>query len=239
MLGTATIHIYELPEDDTEGRSTRFQGAFYVNGQLWHVITRENYLRHAQDGDPEVFEVGEDSGLVMFMEGDEHASADEAFGLGSLRRQRKTGCSHDDLPYNTNVTGHPVLKDRPRHPHFDSEVAPPFFPPLSSMPLPDSLYSLFPHGEQSPRNGISRRDDISTGGNANPSTNYINNIGQTTGCPTEQRVVYMGVAADCNYVSTYGGAEQARTQILTNWNRYAIFSMAPIETDFNTNLAPV
>jgi hypothetical protein len=37
-------------------------------------------------------------------------------------------------------------------------------------------------------------------------------------------VVYMGVAADCNYISTYGGTEQARTQILTNWNRFVLFT---------------
>lgn len=44
------------------------------------------------------------------------------------------------------------------------------------------------------------------------------------GCPKEQRVVYMGVAADCNYVTTYGGADKARTQILNDWNRYVFFS---------------
>lgn len=219
VRGTATIHVYDHPEDDRDVRSTRFQGAFYVDGQLWHVMTRENYLRHAQDGDPEVFDLGEESGLVMFMEGDEHGNRDEAFGDRTMQRTRKMGCSHDDLAYNTNVTGHPVLKDRPRHPHSDREVAASFFPSLPSMPLSDSLYSLFPHGSESPRRSVSRRDDISTGGNAKPSTNYINNIGQTAGCPTEQRIVYMGVAADCNYISTYGGAEQARTQILTNWNR--------------------
>lgn len=219
VRGTATIHVYDHPEDDTDVRSTRFQGAFYVDGQLWHVMTRENYLRHAQDGDPEVFDLGEESGLVMFMEGDEHENGDETFGKGSVPGMRKMGCSHDDLAYNTNVTVHPVLKDRPRHPHSDRKVAAPFFPSLSFTPLSDSLSSLFPYGSESPHRSISRRDDISTGGNAKPSTNYINNIGQTAGCPTEQRIVYMGVAADCNYISTYGGAEQARTQILTNWNR--------------------
>jgi hypothetical protein len=163
----------------------------------------------------------------MFMEGDEHENAAEALAHGTASGKAKTGCSHDDLAFNTNVTAHPVLKDRPRHPHLNNQAAAPFFPSLPSMPLSDSLNSLFPYGPQPPRRSISRRDDISTGGNASPSTNYISNIGQTTGCPTEQRVVYMGVAADCNYVSTYGGAEEARTQILTNWNRYVHFHTEP------------
>lgn len=220
VRGTATIHVYgHSGDDDTEGSATRFQGAFYVDGQLWHVMTKENYMRHAQDGDPDVFDLGEDSGLVIFMEGDEHENVDDAFAASGTR---KTGCSHDNLAFNTNITGHPVLKDRPRHPHLNNQAAAPFFPSLPSIPMSDSFYSLFPYNSESPHRSISRRDDISTGGNANPSSNYINNIGQTTGCPTEQRVVYMGVAADCNYVSTYGGAEEARTQILTNWNRYVL-----------------
>jgi hypothetical protein len=227
VRGTATIHVYGHSGDDDQEQSTRFQGAFYVDGQLWHVMTKENYLRHAQGGDPEVYDLGEDSGLVMFMEGDEHENAAEALAHGAASGKAKTGCSHDDLAFNTNITGHPVLKDRPRHPHLNNQAAAPFFPTLPSMPLSDSLNSLFPFASQSPRRSISRRDDISTGGNASPSTNYISNIGQTTGCPTEQRVVYMGVAADCNYVSTYGGAEEARTQILTNWNRYVHFHTEP------------
>jgi hypothetical protein len=37
-------------------------------------------------------------------------------------------------------------------------------------------------------------------------------------CPTSLKALYMGVAADCSYVATYGSAEEARYQILKNWN---------------------
>ncbi|KAJ9126030.1 hypothetical protein QFC24_002302 [Naganishia onofrii] len=225
VRGTATIHVYEhagdIEEQQGQSSKTSFAGTFNVDGQLWHVMTKENYLRHAQLGDPQpqVHDLGgSESGLVMFLEGDEDEQREAPLLQSSAARLAQTGCSHDSLAFNTNVTGHPVLKERPRHPHSANDIVPSFFPSLPSIPFPDSFSPLRSFaGDSSPR-GISRRDDISTGGNAQPSTNYISTIGQTTGCPTEQRVVYMGVAADCNYISTYGGSEQARTQILTNWN---------------------
>lgn len=225
VRGTATIHVYEHPGDaeaQVQSAQTSFAGTFNVDGQLWHVMTKENYLRHAQQGDPQpqAHDIGgPDSGLIMFLEGDEEDQRHSAFMQETAPHGAQTGCSHDKLAFNTNITGHPVLKERPRHPHSGNDIIPSFFPSLPSIPFSDSFSSLRSFGGDSSPRGISRRDDISTGGNAQPSTNYINTIGQTTGCPTEQRVVYMGVAADCNYISTYGGAEQARTQILTNWNR--------------------
>jgi hypothetical protein len=46
----------------------------------------------------------------------------------------------------------------------------------------------------------------------------VNSIGQNAGCPQSQKVVYMGVAADCEYTQQYGSPQNATTQILTNWN---------------------
>lgn len=74
-------------------------------------------------------------------------------------------------------------------------------------------------------------DDVSTGmfskflkrqdfgGGNTPSTNYASSIGSTAGCPSEQQVVYMGVALDCNYIQTYNGVENARRRVLSNWNQ--------------------
>ncbi|KAI8606319.1 Metallo-peptidase family M12-domain-containing protein [Dissophora ornata] len=39
-----------------------------------------------------------------------------------------------------------------------------------------------------------------------------------TGCPTNRLVNYMGVAADCAYVRSYGGQEAARKQIFADFN---------------------
>lgn len=64
--------------------------------------------------------------------------------------------------------------------------------------------------------GLGTRDDM---GGMTPKTNYIDNIGSNSGCPTSPQVVYMGVAIDCNYVTAHGGdKDKARTQVLNNWN---------------------
>ncbi|PVU95162.1 hypothetical protein BB561_001982 [Smittium simulii] len=39
------------------------------------------------------------------------------------------------------------------------------------------------------------------------------------GCSTTKKVLYMGAAADCTYVILHGGVENARKQILSNWNQ--------------------
>ncbi|CAO0803694.1 unnamed protein product [Mucor circinelloides] len=38
------------------------------------------------------------------------------------------------------------------------------------------------------------------------------------GCPTSKRVLYMGAAADCTYVKYYQSADNARMQIINDWN---------------------
>lgn len=65
------------------------------------------------------------------------------------------------------------------------------------------------------RDVVYARDD--TGG-MTPDTNYINYIGLKDGCPKDPQIVYVGVALDCNYVQNYGGTEQAREQVLNNFN---------------------
>ena len=47
---------------------------------------------------------------------------------------------------------------------------------------------------------------------------FSDHIGQTAGCPTSQRIVYMGVAADCEYTGKYGSTANATQAIITNWN---------------------
>ena len=61
---------------------------------------------------------------------------------------------------------------------------------------------------------------------------FSGHIGQTTGCPTSQRIVYMGVAADCEYTSVYGSPSNATQQIITNWNT----ASALYKSTFNVSL---
>lgn len=52
------------------------------------------------------------------------------------------------------------------------------------------------------------------------------------GCPTSRMVNYMGIAADCAYVRTYGGLANARKQILADFNT----ASAIYESTFNVAL---
>lgn len=66
--------------------------------------------------------------------------------------------------------------------------------------------------------GLFKRQRGDTGGMAGGS-NFVDSIGDDSGCPDNQRIVYMGVALDCNYVTTYGSTDDARTQVLNVWNQ--------------------
>lgn len=66
-------------------------------------------------------------------------------------------------------------------------------------------------------------------------SNFEDNIGQSTGCPSTQKVVYVGVAADCEYTSTYGSTQNATQQIITNFNT----ASALYKSTFNVSLGIV
>ncbi|VDC01988.1 unnamed protein product [Peniophora sp. CBMAI 1063] len=76
---------------------------------------------------------------------------------------------------------------------------------------------------------LTKRDGDFSGG---MDTNFIDTIGQNAGCPTDQRIVYMGVAADCEYVQLYGSQENATQQILNDWNT----ASALYKSTFNVSL---
>lgn len=59
---------------------------------------------------------------------------------------------------------------------------------------------------------------------------FQNTISQTAGCPLSQKVLFMGVASDCEYTKLYGSPQNATTQILTNWNTAsALYKVHPFK----------
>lgn len=186
-----------------DGGEPVFEGMFVLDGQVYHVVTREDYERHWTADEPVVVGGSADQRMVIFLEGDR----DEA-GAASPPTPPHHGCSHDRLAYN-NDTAHPV--------HQASAAA-----AASLASDAHRLSGLMPKWDLpflQADSVLGRRDDISgtVGG-----SNFIGSIGQTAGCQAQQRIVYMGVAADCNYVATYGSAQAARTRIINNWNRWVV-----------------
>lgn len=99
----------------------------------------------------------------------------------------------------------------------DYDLLPRDMPSNASRCGHDSLeYNMDPlNPARKRRHLVFARDD--TAGSL-PETNYIDFIGSNEGCPKDPKIVYMGVALDCNYVQRHGGAEPAREQVLNNFN---------------------
>ncbi len=192
VRGRTSITVHQHNEDGTV-----FEGMFEIDGDVYHVLTKEGYERHRCGVEPLVS--GQRERMVIFRE------ADRVADMTTPKNQ--AGCSHDDFAFNINAT-HPIR----------TPLVTDYSPrrPLSWLPNSVSHRDLpFLSHRSDPFTALRKRDDIS--GNLG-NGNFIGSIGNTAGCPTEQKIVYMGVAADCNYVSHYTTAQAAKTQILTNWN---------------------
>ncbi|KAA1468447.1 hypothetical protein DENSPDRAFT_814694 [Dentipellis sp. KUC8613] len=188
-LGWARIVVHHQG-DVAAGVPPVFEGAFSAGGVVHHVVTKENYLRNKHPLDPEIVEV---DGLL-----DPDAALvvwrdSDVVPLRAGESAPGRMCGHDAHVWNTDPSVNPVLRKAPVSPWRD---------PLGALvpAYADMLY---------------RRDDVAGGG---MGSNFADDIGQTGGCPTSQKVVYMGVAADCEYTQHYGSQQNATTQILTVWN---------------------
>lgn len=51
-------------------------------------------------------------------------------------------------------------------------------------------------------------------------------------CSSKKKILYMGVAADCSYVAKFGSADEARIQIISDWNMVS----GLYEKEFNVKL---
>ncbi|KAI0089873.1 Metallo-peptidase family M12-domain-containing protein [Irpex rosettiformis] len=204
-LGWARIVVHHQG-DVTKGTPPSFEGAFSVNGVVHHVMTNDNYFRHKHDLDPySIVEDDPDSALVIFRDSD----------LMTENEFRDALKSFDGAivppPRGAKTCAHDNLAY-----NTDPRLNPVLRKPPPVTPWYDPL-------------GQSKRDDVMGGGSG---SNFQNNIGQSTGCPTNQKVVYMGVAADCVYTSQYGSAQNATQQIITNFNT----ASALYKSTFNVSL---
>jgi hypothetical protein len=221
-LGWARIMVHHQG-DVVQGIPPIFEGAFSVNGVIHHIMTKENYLRHKLTLDPELFSPlnDPDSHLVIWRDSDIMSPHEEQLAYisgiidGSLpSNYRPTGpqtCGHDNLPFNTDPLENPALRIATPKPWYD---------PFGVLDISFRNESFF------------KRDDVAGGGTG---SNFASSIGQNAGCPQSQKVIYMGVAADCEYTQQYGSTQNATTQILTNWNT----ASALYKTTFNVSLGIV
>ncbi|KAG8781977.1 hypothetical protein FRB91_011264 [Serendipita sp. 411] len=211
--------------DAQEERPPVFEGAFSVDGVVHHVLTLDNYMRTKLPEDPEPV-LG--SQMVIFRDTDlmSHQEA-EYFRTGLPKEnfnQNKLPqtCAHDRLGFNIEKT-HPVLR----------------FGAGFGRIAPTSWYD--PFGLVSPDESSAynatlrkRQNDIGNG-NGNPTSNFIDSIGSTLGCPTTQQIVYLGIASDCTYTKANGGNTNATQNILRTFNTVSLL----YKSTFNISLGIV
>ncbi|KAI5119801.1 hypothetical protein M0805_006598 [Coniferiporia weirii] len=205
-LGWARILVHSQGDAD-RGVAPVYEGAFEVGGVTYHIQTRENYLRNKQALDPMLVngENNPDAHLVIWRDSDVLMPTEKA------QREAHGGCTHDSLDFNADPWQNPVLRK--------PIARPSWYDPLGLL------------GEADPwaNSSIAKRDDVQGGGSSN---NFESSIGSASGCPKTQKVVYMGVAADCEYVSAYSSVQNATAQILNNWN----MASSLYKTTFNVSL---
>ncbi|KAF9652066.1 hypothetical protein BDM02DRAFT_3162133 [Thelephora ganbajun] len=202
-IGWARITVHYQGDSNT-GAPPVFEGAFTVNGVTHHISTSDNYLRNKQQLDPEIVDLTHsDADLVIWRDSDVLSHYEEEvlrlkYGLPpKVSLERPASCAHDSLAYNTDPYENPVLRK-----------------PQPSSSWYDPFNALVGYST-SPNVSTYKRDDVAGNG---MSTNFVDHIGDGSGCPSSQKVVYMGVAADCTYTQRYGSQTNATQQILNNWN---------------------
>ncbi|KAF8761959.1 Sanke disintergrin [Rhizoctonia solani] len=185
------------PWDEPPGIAPVYEGAFSVLGETYHILTRDNYIRTRGPLDlhpDRLAAVNElDGGLVIFRDSDV-----ERPPLRNLQRVPMMGLA--STPRTTS-----------RSP--DGKQLPP------SLDHTSPWYDPFGFLEPVPKMGmLSKRDDVAGPIPRQSRLFFVDQIGNTAGCSKTQKLVYMGVAADCEYTTQAGGSQAATTRILNNWN---------------------
>ncbi|KAH9820844.1 Disintegrin-like metalloprotease [Melampsora americana] len=225
VLGWARILVHDTSQMKSHDHLDQFvcEGSFTINGQLWHLKPLEtfNKIKHSEDpiAIPSVSHLR--GGLVAWREGYDktesyHTTSNSSHlhSSGVFSRstpQQNLMCGHDKLAFNIN----------PDHQLYHPSI-------IHQTTSSQSSQSLFPTSNPGPFSSLSKRSrthtkrsslDHDISGSAGLTlSNFSHSIGSTNGCPSESKVVFIGIAADCNYVSKYGTQEEARTAILNNLN---------------------
>lgn len=216
-----------LSHDELAGR-TLAEGAFTLDGETHHLKSIRSWSASRHEDEPSLHarHLNENEGLVLlrdrdlsegafqpatgssFSKRDNQAESSSLTSRSASELPSSSGCAHDHLSYNADLE-HPIYRSA-RQQAFDVLYSrkPGFF---------DNILGVSPasYGGSSGASFVKRQGGGDLAGGGNMTSNYINSINSTTGCPKSAQVLYMGLAADCTYVAKVGGADDARTQMLS------------------------
>lgn len=187
------------------------EGAFELDGETHHLKSAKNWLlsRRQYTEEPSMHRKrgAPDDGLILLRDRDLASGAHaidrrSPASIGGSSGHDTDACSHDSLEFNTDAE-HPIHRVG-RQQAFDALYS-------RKEGWLDSLLGVSPADHHQYRRQSTGGD---LPGSGNLSSNYLNSIGSTTGCPKSPQVLYMGIAADCTYTANYGDQNATRVQIL-------------------------
>ncbi|KAF9126259.1 hypothetical protein BGW39_006755 [Mortierella sp. 14UC] len=205
-----------IEHDATNPDEVVLRGAFMVNGDTYHVTTRQHYhvQKRSDDAVPYSSSHHSDNSMVIFRDSDLYNPSRFLKNKRGLQVQEVT-CGSDTLLNRT--AGY--IEATSSHDYY--------YPPdqTSTIPMaaafdPSSSWTDILAAPLSKR-GVAVKV---AGPNPVPA-----------GCPINRLVNYMGVAADCSYVRNYQGVAGARKQIFADFNT----ASGIYESTFNVALGVV
>lgn len=186
-----------------DGKDPMFEGAFTLNGDAHHLLSRTNYLKTRHQFDPVVEEDGSEF-MVVFRDSDVESSIQHQELKKRGDSVEEIMCSSDRLDYNAhpeNPINRMILEK----------------PGSNGVWGSLGLDNLLGGG----RVGLTKRQtdgDIFGGSGNSAGVNLKNTIGSTSGCPKTRQVALVGVATDCTYTGDFPTEADARSNIIKQLN---------------------
>ncbi|KAG0206899.1 hypothetical protein BGX28_001768 [Mortierella sp. GBA30] len=191
VLGWARLMI----EHDSESMVLR--GAFSADGDVYHVNTRQHYhiQKRSDDHIPSASASTHANELIVYRDSDLYKRSPTSLNKRQiLSHERNVACGAHTLVNKTETSAVPAAHGY----YYPSDT--------TASVLKDSISN----NVLSMSSLLGKRQDS--------SINVVMANSIPPGCPTSRLVNYMGVAADCTYVQTYGGLTNARKQIFADFN---------------------
>ncbi|KAI8636685.1 Metallo-peptidase family M12-domain-containing protein [Parasitella parasitica] len=195
-----------LMRKDLEHTSPIFEGAFTMDSDIYHIKTTPNYHLTKRSDDP--VSTNRYAKMIIYRDSDQLIEDEqEESGLLEKRYRHKDDimCAMEELAYNRRMTG--------------SHAAPTTVNATNTTSESNAFSNLWEKRDM---------DVFSTSlvPTSSPSPPVIQ------GCPTARKIAYMGAAADCSYVLSYGSVRYAKLQMINDWN----VASAVYEKTFNVSL---
>ncbi|KAG6016733.1 hypothetical protein E4U43_003211 [Claviceps pusilla] len=187
--GWARISVHQ------DGQRPLFDGAFRIDGDNHHVLSRAEYQSMKDERDPDVDPAAPTDVMVVWRDSDvtgddDHDDHDDHAELKRDDTAMASTCDADTLDFNTHFG---QSRD-------DGQDTPSLLRSPRSL-RSTSFGSLF--GRQ-----------IDDGGSSGTGLDLLSSIGSTAGCPTTKKVALVGIATDCNYFSAFNNTGAVKKQIL-------------------------